>query len=221
MTWTSLTPQSKVAPSLPDEVEEKWFFVDEACRVGIPAAAADLCFVMERHDTINKLSWTVFNELHCKLAEEKTVVGFMPIVQAPAHDMTTLSTVISRCRQVARALDQRYVVLTADEALYCRLMLLKWADTEDGSWLIVRLGGLHTAMNFLRAIGQHMDGSGLAEVWKESGTLGAGTTDQVLAGKAYKKAMRAHKLTYQALWRMLLPELLGHLKTATPVSMTT
>ncbi len=53
-----------------------------------------------------------------------------------------------------------------------------------------------------------MNGSGLAEVWMESGLLGQGPVELVLAGKAYNKAMRAHKLTLQALWRLLMPSLL-------------
>ena len=43
-----------------------------------------------------------------------------------------------------------------------------------------------------------MNSSGLVEVWVESGLLGQGTVERVLAGKAYNKAMRAHKLTFMA-----------------------
>ena len=74
--------------------------------------------------------------------------------------------------------------------------------------LIPRLGGLHVSMNFLKALGYHMNGSGLDVVWGEMGLLGPGAVELVLAGKAYNKAMRAHKLTLQALWRLLMPSLL-------------
>ena len=77
-----------------------------------------------------------------------------------------------------------------------------------GRRLIPRLGGFHTAMNFLKAIGDHVAGSGLAEVWLESGLLWEGDVQLVMAGKAHNKAMRAHKLTLQALWRILLPKFL-------------
>ncbi len=46
-----------------------------------------------------------------------------------------------------------------------------------------------------------MNGSGLAEAWVESDLLGANATEHVMNGKAYKRAMRAHKLTSQVLWR--------------------
>ena len=45
-------------------------------------------------------------------------------------------------------------------------------------------------------------------MWLESELLGKGAVQLVMAGKAYNKAMRAHKLTLQALWRILLPKFL-------------
>ena len=52
-------------------------------------------------------------------------------------------------------LGQEYTVLTVDQALYYKLMDLKW--------MIPCLGGLHIAMNFLKVIGQHTKDCGLAE----------------------------------------------------------
>lgn len=63
---------------------------------------------------------------------------------------------------------QRFTVLTVvDPALYCRLMKLKWSHSEYETILIPRLGGLHISMNFLKVLGQHMNGSGLDEIWLE------------------------------------------------------
>ena len=46
------------------------------------------------------------------------------------------------------------------------------------------------------------------------GLLGPGAVELVLAGKAYNKAMRAHKLTLQSLWRLLMPSLLAFVAEA-------
>ena len=94
------------------------------------------------------------------------------------------------------------------EALYYRPEL-KWSLPQYQDKLIPRLGGLHVSMNFLKAIGDHMNGSGLADVWGEMGLLGPGAVELVLAGSAYNRAMSAHKLTLQALWRLLMPSLLS------------
>ena len=88
-------------------------------------------------------------------------------------------------------------------------MELKWSLPQYQDNLIPRLGGLHVSMNFLKAIGDHMNGSGLADVWGEMGLLGPGAVELVLAGNSYNRAMRAHKLTLQALWRLLIPSFLS------------
>ena len=111
-------------------------------------------------------------------------------------------------RHARRLFKVKHTVLTVDRALYCKLIELKWCVPEYRNKLIPRLGGHHISMNFLKAIGDHMDGSGLAEVWVESGLLGQGTVERILAGKAYNKGMRAHKLTLQALWHIVAPTFL-------------
>ncbi|KAG1656012.1 hypothetical protein GQR58_024202 [Nymphon striatum] len=107
-------------------------------------------------------------------------------------------------------LRQRYTVLTVDQALFPQLMELKWAKYKDT--LILRLGGLHISMNFLKVLGQHTADSGLDDVWKESGLLGPISTEKIMMGKSYAKGVRAHKLTWQALWQLLLPQFISFLE---------
>lgn len=57
-----------------------------------------------------------------------------------------------------------------------------------------------------------MSGSSLAEIWLESGLLAEGSISKVMEGKAYKMGMRAHKLTFQALWRILTPQFIAYLQ---------
>lgn len=108
---------------------------------------------------------------------------------------------------VANSLGQQYVVLTVDEALYCKLDV-KWAKSDYQDFLIVRLGGLHTILAFLKVIGKHINSSGMLEAWVESNILGPKAAEKVLAGKCYARGIRAHKLTLQAMWRILMPQLL-------------
>ena len=115
---------------------------------------------------------------------------------------------------VSEEMGQEYTVITVDQALYCKLMELKWSVPEYRVKLIPRLGGLHTQMNFLKVIGQHMKQSGLLDVWVECTLLGPGVAEKVLDGKDLKKGIRAHKLSLQALWRLLLPHLLLFLRTS-------
>ena len=44
------------------------------------------------------------------------------------------------------------------------------------------MGHLHILFNFLKAIGQHMENKGLADVWIESGVFAQNTTAAMLEG---------------------------------------
>ena len=50
------------------------------------------------------------------------------------------------------------------------------------------------------------------EIWIEAGILGRGAATHALSGEAYNKAMRSHKLTPTALWRIVMPALLDFIK---------
>jgi hypothetical protein len=63
-------------------------------------------------------------------------------------------------------------ILTVDQALYFKLMDLKWSAPEYRERLVPRMGGLHIAMNFMKCIGDHISGAGLYELWMECELLG-------------------------------------------------
>lgn len=118
---------------------------------------------------------------------------------------------------MATSLGLNHVVLTVDEALFPKLMELKWKLPDFENVLIVRLGGLHISLNFLKVIGQHMEGSGLLQLWTDTGILGPRAAEQAMTGKHYSRGMRAHKLTIEAMWRGLLPDLLKYVEAQHPL----
>ena len=142
-------------------VDKDWFLINSKSHALSDAEAKEMIFTVKRNKQIFKQGWTSFNQEMCNAEFEQTTIGYMPIILAPAHEFDTLNTVVQRCKHVAEAKGQKYVVLTVDEALYCRLMQLKWSNPAYQEFLFPRLGGLHTAMNFLKAIGQHMQSTGL------------------------------------------------------------
>ena len=80
----------------------------------------------------------------------------------------------------------------------------------------IPLGGLHISMSFHKTIGNHMKGSGLVEEWVESGLLRPNETEHVMNGKAYKRVVRAQKISLQSLWQPLIPLLLEFCQKSYP-----
>ena len=173
----------------------------------------DFAFIVKHYNDSTSSSWTAFNQSIAPEDPPLTTIGYLPLIQAPAHELDTLNTVIQRCMYISSQLGQKYTVLTVDQALFCKVMELEWSIPAYKENLIPRLGGLHTSMNFLKIIGHHMKGSGLSDVWIESDILGPNSTERAMTGKDYNKAMRAHKLTFQAMWRILFPQFLSFMET--------
>ena len=131
--------------------------VDEACfskaeednEYARQAKATDLAFFLRRQDPEIKPSWTVFNQSLSSEEREHTTVGYLPIILAPAHEFDTLNTVVKRCMAKSSRFGQEHTVITVDQALYYRLLELKWSLPQYQDKLIPRLGGLHVSMNFL------------------------------------------------------------------------
>ena len=207
-------PTGRDKPVFTSPVDETCFSkADDDNEYARHAKATDLAFFLHSQDPEIKPSWGVNQSLSSE-EREHTAVEYLPIILAPALEFDTLNTVVKRCMAISSRFGQEHTVITVDQALYYRLMALKWSLPQYQDKLIPRLGGLHVSMNFLKALGDHMNGPGLDVVSGEMGLLGPGAVELVLAGKAYNKAMRAHKLTLQALWRLLMPCLLSFVAEA-------
>ena len=203
--------EGKSSPAFSEPIHMDWYTEKEKDDVAQETCATDMAFVVLRQDKNIRPSWTTFNQSLSKDSHAITTVGYMPIIQAPAHELDTLNTVVQRCMYIS--LGQQYTVLTVDQALYYKLMEFKWTIPEYKEKLIPRLGGLHISMNFLKVIRQHTRECELSEARVESGILGPNSTEHALAGKAYNKTMRSHKFsTFQALWRILFPALKSFLQ---------
>ena len=113
-------------------------------------------------------------------------------------------TVLLRCKKIANHFNQPHVELTLDEALYWKAKELVWANPAELSCVTVRLGGFHLAKNFLGVIGKHMENSGLLDAWVESDVFNECSANKILTGKSWNRDVRAHKLTMEALGRILL-----------------
>lgn len=71
----------------------------------------------DKWSKILKPTWTGYNQTHSTVDPPKSTVGYVPIIQAPAHEVDTLNTVAKRALEIAHKLEQRYAVLTVDEGL--------------------------------------------------------------------------------------------------------
>jgi hypothetical protein len=146
--------------------------------------------------------WAAFNTATSIVDPPVTTPGMLPILQAPADDNHTVTTVLNRFIEITSKLCQPYTVIAMDQPLYSKTKELVWADQHKYKDVVVVMGHLHILFNYLKAMGQHMDSTGLTDIWVESGSFAEGSTTAMMEGKAYYRAVRAHTLTYEALWQI-------------------
>lgn len=102
-------------------VKSEWF-KDRDDLVVTKARATDMAFLYSRHNIKTKPSWTSFNQSVTEVSPPQTTTGYMPIILAHAHELSTLNTVVLRAIHVAKSLGNKYAIVTVDQALFPKLM---------------------------------------------------------------------------------------------------
>ena len=68
--------------------------------------------------------------------------------------------------------------------------------------LVIRLGQFHTAMAFLAVIGKRFCGSGLRDIFIESGIVVEGSIQRIFSGHHYNRSVCANKFMCETLHRL-------------------
>lgn len=89
-----------------------------------------------------------------------------------------------------------------DQALYAKATEIAWANKEMFSGIVLMMGNFHTMCNFMSSIGKMFGDAGLRDLAVESGVIAEGSINKVLDGKQYNRAVRLHKLMFEALMRV-------------------
>ena len=163
-------------------------------------------------------SWTGYNIL-TKLKDivHKDNVGYLPPIDSPATQMNTASEIMRRTLKIMNDLGLSFIFCTCDQALYAKLYEVKWKEAIYSS-IFLRMGDFHSACNFCGTIGRQFWGSGLNELAVETGIVAEGSVNSVLEGRHYNRAIRFHKLVYEALLQLAWQQFILHYEHKFPDS---
>ena len=92
-------------------------------------------------------------------------------------------------------------------------MDIYWKHKDMFKNLIIMLGGFHLLMMLFGVIGARFGDAGLREVAIQSDLVAGGSIDSVLNGKNYNRAVRLHKIVYEALMKLLVNKFEGSLSS--------
>lgn len=148
-------------------------------------------------------SWSGFNALLFPDIPRVTNIGYCPLLDASSTDFSTVYTVMKHAQQISASVGQLELVITFDLAIYVKAKQIQLRFPDEFSNTILRLGGFHIVLNFLSIIGKKYQGSGLDDLLIESGVYAAGTISALTAGRSYNRGVRAHKLCFEAFFRLM------------------
>ena len=152
-------------------------------------------------------TWSAFNSSLADV-KPKTKYGPLPLLYAPAHEWSTLITVLKQAQHISCKTTgpNSKAVITLDMQLYekAKKLQLYREDCKD-KW-VLRIGELHTVMAALRTLGTAIEGSGLDDCWIESDIYGPATVRQILECGHMKRSLYAHIITLQALFDLYKEE---------------
>jgi hypothetical protein len=132
-----------------------------------------------------------------------TRVGAPPLLAAPAHEWSTLLTILKQAQGINTKVvgPDRKTVISLDMGLYKPAKQLQMARS-DMDHLVLRPGELHFVMAQLRTIGAFIENSGLDFSWTEANLYGPATVKQILEGRHVRRGIEAHLITTQTLFLM-------------------
>ena len=155
----------------------------------------------EENQTIS--SWTGFNILvrNDKIVVQDTV-GYLPTINAPATDMSTVNEVLTQTLNIMETLELKEIVCVFDQALYAKAAEITWKHDDKFKHIILRMGAFHTIYNLLSTIGKRFQDAGLRDLCVEAGVIAEGSITGVMEGRKYNRAVRLHKIVYEAMIRL-------------------
>lgn len=148
-------------------------------------------------------SWTGFNiNTRDSLTVSKDVVGYMPTINAPATELTTVAEILNQSELVRKALQLGEIVVVLDQALYAKAAEITWKHPDKYSRIILHLGTFHAICNILAILGARFQDAGLRDQCIETNLTAEGSLASVFSGKMYNRAMYVHKSVYEAFMRL-------------------
>ena len=142
----------------------------------------------------------------------------------PSKPGTMKIAMLEATRQTSLT-DQQWIIFTSDQQLYKVALCIIWLDQDVFSNFVLRLGGMHGLMSFVRAIGTPIAGSGLEEILKST----FAGVPKMLTGKKFPQNVRALRIVLGEILRpvfaaqdiLTIDELDKYLQSKATLSKTT
>ena len=179
------------AQALPDDfISEKFEYEPNDKPEELLQLARNINLQQDSHKDNNAPSWAGCHSIISTANDIPIMkVGFLPIIPHPITDIQTVYTCLKNCDSIASQLQQKTLPVVCDEGVYHLVTKIYLQEPGICSRLLPMLGGFHFAKTALHCAGKFVKGSGVEDIFIESGVFGPKTADSVLNGKHYYRSL--------------------------------
>ena len=150
-------------------------------------------------------SWTNFMKQVTETNTEKCFLEYLPVVPLPPGD-NVCKWYLDLLVKMIDDLEADCIFLHADEAVYSKVMMIKWLHDDNYNKIIPLLGGFHTLLVKLKILRKKYGILGLKEWWIDAEAIQAGSAEKADEGRHYSRSIRLHKQSFEALVRYRIQE---------------
>ena len=121
--------------------------------IATEARKKNLVWILSRYHSSqsqgnNVPGWTGFNiATRDSMEVNKDTIGYLPTINAPATEMSTIHEVLVRSKKIMNILDLKSIVVVCDQAIYAKATEILWKHMDVFSPIVPRLGTFHTVCN--------------------------------------------------------------------------
>lgn len=145
-------------------------------------------------------SWTAFNaNIRKNQVPIQSNIGYLQMIDASPTELSTVYTLLKRSLKLADQLSQEDETSVVDQAIYAKVTEIIWKNPQEFYQCIPMLGAFQTCCTFLAVIGKRFAESGLNDLLIELEICAVGFLRGVMEGRHYNRAVRLHKIVFEAL----------------------
>ncbi|KAK3921529.1 Chromosome-associated kinesin KIF4 [Frankliniella fusca] len=223
---------SRTVPNLPDEYSDVPDFFLKNTQPSPPAYSSDVCktaillagnedlwhgesdwlnhvheILTEKEIELEAVSWAAFrSEQQSVTALDVSISSLLPLF----HEKSSSPAMVKHAMDLVKSCTEflnpgQTPVMCADQPLFTLAKLIQWnhPDNYCEKNFVLLFGPLHIEQNFLRIIGEVMEGSGWTGIIGNSGILSSGSAEGLLKVSAITKARLFHQYTAAVLHSLL------------------
>lgn len=172
--------------------------ISETCWLNAVKIAANMG--EEVRSPNNWISWSAYHAHNAvnTIPACTTLMGMLPLFRESSnsiamirHSMDIIKTAVSHLNA-----DQTPVI-TFDQPLYtlAKTIQWNWPSIYGEDKFVIMLGGLHTEMAALKAVGSFLKGSGWVETLSDAGVTTPGTAESFLTASHVRRTRHMHEVT--------------------------